>query len=172
MNELLNVPNAHVDFAGPEGFLGTRASLMLDLVFLAMFLVILVMAWSIYLVKYRQQYALHKKIQLGIAIVLAIAVTAFEVEMRIYGWQERAIGSLDGIVSSLVWTALYIHLFFAISSVIIWPVVIFRALKRFDSPPVPNEHSRAHRLGGRVAAFFMLMTSVTGWVFYWVAFVK
>ena len=35
------------EFHGINGFLGTRASIMLDVVFLAMFLVLPVLAWSI-----------------------------------------------------------------------------------------------------------------------------
>ena len=38
------------DYGGINGFLGTRASLMLDVVFLAMFVVVPVLAGSVYLV--------------------------------------------------------------------------------------------------------------------------
>ena len=39
---------------------------MLDVVFLAMFAIMPVMSWSIWLVRHRQHYALHKRIQLGL----------------------------------------------------------------------------------------------------------
>ena len=48
---------------GIDGFLGTRASFMLDVVALAMAVLLPVLGWSIYLVKYRQKYALHKRVQ-------------------------------------------------------------------------------------------------------------
>ena len=79
-----------MDYPGIDGFLGTRASLMLDVVFLAMFVVVPVMLWSIYQVKYRRRYLLHKRVQLTLALVLLAAVTLFEVDMRIHGWQQRA----------------------------------------------------------------------------------
>ena len=63
-----------MDYPGIEGFLGTRASLMLDVVFLAMFAVLPVMGWSIYQVRYRQRYRLHKRVQIALGVILAVAV--------------------------------------------------------------------------------------------------
>ena len=146
---------------------------MLDLVFLAMFLVVPLLGWSILLAK-RGKYALHKRVQLTLAFVLLVAVTAFELEMRIVGWTERA-------EPSPYWTgpewndaihySLGIHLFFAIPTAVLWLVVIVRALRQFPQPPEPGPHSSAHRFWAAWAAFEMLMTAVTGWVFYWLAFV-
>ncbi len=160
----------NIDFPGFDGYLGTRASLMLDTVFLAMFVVIVIMGWSIYQVRYRRRYALHKRTQLTLATVLLIAVVAFEIEMRVYGWEDRAAGELGGSASSTVWSALYVHLVFAITSAVLWPVVIYRALRRFPKPPAPGEHSRSHNFWARLAALDMLLTAITGWVFYVLAF--
>ena len=49
---------------------------MLDVVFLAMFVVVPVMLYSIYLVRYRRRYRLHKRLQLGLGLILLMAVTA------------------------------------------------------------------------------------------------
>ena len=133
-----------IDFPGMDGFLGTRASLMLDVVFVAMFVVIAVMGWSIYQVRVHNRFALHKWVQLGLAAVLLVAVTAFEVDMRLYGWEERAAGELGGSANALVWKALYTHLVFAITSSMLWPVVIYRAWRQFPATPTPNQHSRSH----------------------------
>ncbi len=62
------------DFPGFDGFLGTRASFMLDFVFSAMFVVIAVMAWSVYQVRFHRRYQLHKWIQLTLAAVLLFRV--------------------------------------------------------------------------------------------------
>jgi uncharacterized membrane protein YozB (DUF420 family) len=91
--------------------------------------------------------------------------------MQIYGWQDRAAGVVGGTPSPRVWAALYIHLFFAVTTVVLWPVVIVRALRNFPSPPAPSPHSLWHRRWGRIAAIDLLLTAVTGWVFYVLAFV-
>lgn len=165
------MPSTNLEFPGLDGFLGTRASFMLDFVFTAMFVVIAVMAWSIYLVRYRRQFQLHKWIQLALATVLLLAVCLFEIDMRLHGWEDRAAGEMGGSASPQVWDALYLHLVFAISSAVLWPLVIIRAWKHFPVPPAPNAHSRSHLFWARLAALDMVLTSVTGWVFYWLAFV-
>jgi putative membrane protein len=180
-------------YPGINGFLGTRASIMLDIVLLAMFAVVPVMAWSIWLVRYRQRWALHKRIQLGLLLVLGIAVLLFEIDMRfISGWRERAMPSpyyesvstagpfwdavclkLLGMerVPGALFRALAVHLVFAVSTTVLWVFTAVRAVKRFPKPPAPNEYSPWHRVWGRLAAADMTMTAITGWIFYWLAFV-
>lgn len=159
-------------YPGIDGFLGTRGSLMLDVVFIAMFLVVPLLGWSIWLAKQRR-FQLHKKIQLTLATVLLLAVTAFELEMRIIGWEARAQES--PYWSGPAWDdwvhfSLGIHLFFAIPTAFLWLIVVVRALRQFPRPPAPNQHSRSHRFWASLAAFEMCMTALTGWIFYWLAF--
>jgi uncharacterized membrane protein YozB (DUF420 family) len=159
------------DFVGIDGFLGTRASLMLDVLFLTMFAVVLVLAWSVYQVKYVHRYQLHKRVQCVLAAILLVVVLLFEIDTRIHGWEDRAAGVAGGSASSAAWTALTIHLAFAISAVILWPLVLFRALRSFPNPATPSRHSPWHIRWARIAAIDMILTAITGWVFYWLAFV-
>jgi putative membrane protein len=77
-----------------DGFLGTRASVMLDVVFVAMFGIVPVLCWSIYQVKYRRRYGLHKRVQVILAAVLLLTVAAFEIDMQVFtDWKERAAAS-------------------------------------------------------------------------------
>ena len=162
------MPSSNV-FPGIDGFLGTRASLMLDVVFLAMFAVVPVMLWSIYQVKFRQRYLLHKRLQLTLAGILLVAVAAFEVDMQwISGWEPRA--SRDGKVPSTVWIALYVHLFFAITTAVLWVFVVVQALRQIPDPPTPCPYSGRHRFWATLAAVDLCLTSLTGWVFYLLAF--
>lgn len=144
---------------------------MMDVVLVAMFVVVPVLLWSIYLVRYRRRYLLHKKIQIVLSTLLFLAVAAFEIEVRFFGWQERAAGGPEGSIPSIVWPVLWVHLCFAVSTFILWIVVVSAAMWRFPSPPAPGEHSRFHRFWARLAAIDMCLTAVTGSLFYWVAFV-
>jgi putative membrane protein len=159
-------------YPGINGFLGTRATLVLDLLFLAMFVVVLVLGWSISQVKYRRRFQLHKWVQVTLGVVLLTAVILFEVDIRLHGWEDRAAGQLGGHASRQVWIALYIHLFFAVTSVFLWPVVIVRALRHIPDPPAPSPHSDWHKRWGWLAALDMLLTAVTGWTFYYLAFIR
>ena len=156
-------------YPGIDGFLGTRASLMLDVVFLAMFVVLPVLGWSIYLVKVRRNYRLHKQVQVTLGVVLLAAVTLFELDMRVNGWTGRAEPSpywSDGTVGNV----LAVHLVFAVTTAVLWIVVVTRALRNFPSPPLPGPHSAWHKRWGWIAAVDMALTSLSGWVFYWLAF--
>ena len=160
-------------FSGVNGFLGTRGSLMLDTVFLAMLAVLPVMGISIWLVKYRRKFQLHKIIQLTLASALLLAVVAFEIEVRVTGWTDRALPSpywQDGRWNDWIDASLAVHLCFAIPTPLLWMVVIVQALRRFPKPPRPNEYSRRHAIWAWLAAIAMSLTAITGWVFYWLAF--
>jgi hypothetical protein len=157
------------DYGGINGFLGTRASLMLDVVFLAMFVVVPVLAFSVYLVKVKGRYQLHKQIQVTLGLVLLAAVTLFEIDMRVNGWQQRAVES-PYWAGNIVRNALIVHLVFAVSTAVLWIAVIVRALRNFPSPPQPGPHSVWHKRWGWAAAIDMALTSLTGWIFYWLAF--
>jgi putative membrane protein len=159
---------------GIDGFLGTRATFMLDVVALAMVAVLPLLGLSVALVKYRRNYALHKRIQLTLGSVLLVIVMLFEIDMRVNGWRDRAAASpYAGQEGSTDWVfvALGIHLCFAVTTALLWAIVIIRALRHFPKPPAPNAHSPWHRRYGKLAALDMLGTAVTGWIFYWLAFV-
>ena len=150
---------------------------MLDFVFVALFAIIPVMAWSIWLVKFRrpdQTYKCewHKRIQLALAAILLVAVVAFEVDMRFItkDWRSLAMAS-PYYASKLVDYSLWIHLCFAVPTPLLWVFVIVRALQKFPQPAAPCAYSSRHMLWGRIAATALFMTALTGWVFYWLAFV-
>lgn len=148
---------------------------MLDIVFLAMFVIVPVMLYSIYLVRYQRRYQLHKQIQLALGTVLLIAVTAFETEQFLVPWEDRATPSpyfhSDNQWTSPVGISLLVHLSFAIPTFFLWIYVMVQAWRKFPPNPVPNDYSPKHRLLARLAAFSMTMTAITGWVFYYLAFV-
>jgi hypothetical protein len=158
-----------------NGFLPTRASFMLDFVFLAMFVIVPLLALSVYLVRARRQFLWHRRLQLTLATVLLLAVLAFEIDMRFFtDWEALATASPYYTAEGWnpVWYSLVVHLGFAIPTLVLWIFVVFRALRGFPQHPSPSAHSRSHIFWGRLAGLGMAMTAITGWVFYWLAFVS
>jgi hypothetical protein len=162
-------------YPGIDGFLGTRGSLMLDVVFLAMFVVTPLLLVSVWLVKQRRRHLLHKRLQLALAAVLLTAVLLFEIDIRLNDWEPRAEPS-PYFDAEHQWTcpagiSLIVHLSFAVPTLVLWIVVVARALRGFSRPPAPGPHSAAHARWGWLATIGMVLTAVTGWLFYWLAFV-
>ena len=159
-------------YPGIDGFLGTRAPLILDVLCLAMLGVVVVLCWSVYQVKIRRRYSLHKWTQVTLGVILLVVVILFEIDIRLHGWEDRAAGAIGARAPHSAIIALYVHLVFAISTVVLWPTTIVLALRNFPNPPVPCAHSRIHIPLARTAAADMVLTAFTGWIFYYVAFVR
>ncbi len=96
-------------------------------------------------------------------------VVLFELEVRIYGWRQFAEPS--PFYDTILFPVLYVHLFFAISTPLLWIYTIVGAVRRFAKPPRPNDYSPRHRRVARLAAIAMLCTAFTSWTFYYLAFV-
>jgi uncharacterized membrane protein YozB (DUF420 family) len=155
--------------AGLDGFLGTRASIGMDVVLVGLIALLPVLAWSIAAVR-RGDYRLHKKLQLFIAAALAAAIVVFEIDVRLVSdWKLRAAASPHwprGVLAALA-----VHLVFAVSTFVLLVWVLWEALTRVPTPPQPGAHGPRHRRMARLAAADLVLTAVTGTVFYWLAFV-
>lgn len=161
-----------------NGFLGFDTSLMLDVVVTALALVVPVLVASLYLVKVRRNYVWHRNLQVALGLVLLVAVGAFEVDLQIvHGGWENIVNKPDqpprleseglNFVRKLLW----VHLVFAISTPFLWAATLGLALTKFPSPPVPGPHSRIHKPLAWISTIDLVLTSVTGLVFYYFAFV-
>ncbi|MFM1902345.1 MAG: hypothetical protein RLZZ440_245 [Planctomycetota bacterium] len=157
---------------GIDGFLsllGSRASLGMDVVLVGLVALLPVLAWSVQAVR-GGRFELHKRLQLFIVAALAVAILVFEVDVRLISdWKLRARPS-PYWPGGVLW-ALGIHLVFAVSTFVLWTWVVWEAVTRFPNPPRPAEHGPRHRRMARLAALDLLMTAVTGVIFYWLAFV-
>jgi len=164
------LPDSVPPIFADQGLLPTRGSLVLDLIVCAIGLALAVLAFSIYSVRVRRNYALHRQIQTVLSIVLLIAVVAFEIDVRFLTDWRAAAEKSPFYASGWVDRVLWIHLSFAIPTPFIWGWIFYRAWKGFR-PLEPGAHSRFHRRWGWIAASLMALTVVTGWLFYWMAFV-
>ena len=144
----------------PPGFLGTRADVLLDLVIVSLVVVVPVLIYS--WLKVRQKhYALHKGVQLTLLIVLAVAVGAFEANMRMLGgiFTATSASSYAGTGTLNFW--IWFHTALAISTTLVWLVLAVVSTRRFPKPPQPNDFSSTHRFWGRLGMIIMALTGLT-----------
>ena len=158
-----------IDLMG-DGFLPlSRAPLLLDLLVLAMIPVLTLQGLSIVLVKRFKRFRWHKNLQITLAVLLGLVLSVFELEMRNSSWAERAEPSR--YYETLVYPILVFHLIIAITTTLLWIVTVTTALRRFPDPPRPAAFSASHIKLARFTASGTLLTALTGWLFYFVAFV-
>ena len=163
------IENESIVLPGFDGFLGSRASIGMDVVIVGLVLLLPILVISIMAVK-QGRYRLHKSLQIFIMVALLAAILVFEIDIRLFSdWRVRATPSPYWPIG--VGTALAVHLVFAVSTLVLLLWVLVEALLRFPKPPVPGSHSKRHRLMARLAAADLLVTTVTGGFFYWLAFV-
>jgi putative membrane protein len=144
----------------PQGFLGTRADFLMDVVILALVAVVPLVLYNWSLAR-RGQYGIHKTLQVSLAVLLAVVVGLFEYNLRLQGgiFEATKASSYAGSFTLDFW--IYFHTFFAITTIIVWATLIVLSLRRFPSPPVPGAFSATHRRWGRIGMIWMLVTGVT-----------
>ncbi len=159
-----------------HGFLGYRSTFMLDFVVSALLLIVPLLLFSLYTVKIKRNFSLHKLLQIVLGAVLLVAVTAFEIDVQLMhgGWQNivnQRETPLTPEQLKYVREVLYVHLIFAVSTPFFWATTLFLALKRIPKPPVPCAHSSLHKKLGWISTIDITLTSLTGLYWYYVAFV-
>ena len=149
----------------PPGFLGTRADILLDLVIVSLVVVVPVLAYSWMKVRQRR-YSLHKGMQLTLLIVLGVAVTAFEINMRMLGgiFEATRASAYAGTATLDFW--IWFHTACAIATTVLWIALAILSVRRFPRPPVPNDFSARHRFWGRTGMILMGLTGVTSLPLY------
>ncbi len=153
----------------PQGFLGTRADLLMDIVIVALVAVVPIVLYNWQLAR-RGQYARHKTLQISLALLLAAVVGLFEVNLRLQGgiFAATRASAYAGTPTLDFW--IYFHTFFAVTTLFLWTGLILVSLRRFANPPVPGAFSARHRLWGRLGMIWMLVTGVTSLPVYFYGF--
>lgn len=156
-----------------QGFLPYNAPLMMDVVIIALLFVTPGLIYGLILV-HQKKYALHAKVMTALGVAVFLVVIAFEIDLRIHGGIEKI---LDTIGRTKAYTdgfrtLLNIHLFFAITTCIIWIITMVGAIKNFSfDNPQPNAYSKIHKTLGRLTVLDILGVATTGVAVYYFAFV-
>ena len=151
-----------------EGFLGTRAPLIIDILAVSLVAVIIMQVVSLIFIK-QKKFAKHKRIQMTIGIVMGIFVLCFELQMRIFGWRHLAEDSPYFRYLSLSILTSTPDLCCP-NRFVLWVITIIGAKKNFPTPARPSKYSMIHKRLGKVSVVMTLGTCLSAWLFYWLAF--
>lgn len=147
----------------------SRAHWAIDALALAMLVVIPLSMVSFSIVKFFRQTRLHLWLQVAISVVMGVFLLAFELSIRIVGWREQA--EVSPYYESYLLALLFLHLLCAVPAVGLWYYTLYKALKEFSFSAKPGKYSMMHRRMGWVSYLFLLMANLTGYGFYYLAFI-
>ena len=145
----------------------SRASLVFDVVFVSLLALLVLVVASLWAVS-RGQYRVHKGCQLVSTLALAVVLVYFEIDIRQSGWTHLATPS--PYYHTILFPFLYMHIGVASIALFLWTTTLWHALRRFSHPPIPGAFSHRHRRQGKWAIRSLVATAITGWMFYWMAF--
>lgn len=153
-----------------QGFLGTRADWLMDVVIVSLVIIIPVILFSWFRVR-NFDYRLHKGIQVWLTATLTVVVLLFELDLRLSGGMAELTKASRFFNTLVLDLSTYIHLFFSVTTAIIWIALVLVSLRRFAKPPAPKKgFSGAHKFWGKLGMIWMIMTGVTGLELYIVGF--
>ena len=158
-----------------DGFLGYKSSFMLDVVVCALVVLVPVIAFSLYQVRWRRNYTLHRNLQILLGVILLVAVTAFEIDVQlVHGGWEKIVQKRPTPPERIEFLrrVLWVHLVFAVATPLLWGYTLVMALKQFPKLPEPCAYSRMHRVLGWVSTVDIVLTSITGLAFYYLAIIR
>lgn len=153
-----------------ESFLlNSRSSFSLDLISCSMLIAVLLQLCSVYFVRVRQNYRLHKRLQSLLSFALFALLIVFEIDIRLNGWQHQA--KQSPYFAGVLFPMLYVHILIAVATACFWSATFWLAWKRAPNPPQPGGFSFQHRRMARLSVMLLFATTCTGWLFYWMAFI-
>jgi uncharacterized membrane protein YozB (DUF420 family) len=147
-----------------EGFLGTRADLIIDLVMTVSGFLPAIMMFTFYLAA-RGKRKLHKNIQLGLLLLVTFLVVALEVDVR--SGDLQAAGALSAYHDSMILSVVFIiHLLFATTTFVGWIWLVVKSAKLYPK----GFKSFNHKKWGKILFVDVVLTVITGWILYIMVF--
>lgn len=137
---------------------------------LVILIVLPLLAISWWAVAKKRAYRWHKGLQIAQAGILGTVLLAFEWEIRRHDW--RAAAEMSPYYDVWVQPVVVLHLAFAIPCAVLWVVTLTGALRHFPRPIRTSSYAVQHRKLGRLTVMATIGTALTGWLFFWLAFVS
>lgn len=143
---------------------------MLDVVMISLIFVVPALLFSIFQVKVRRNYGLHKKLQVILCLAVFAVVALFEVDMQMQGGFWVMAKDSPYVDTAFLKNLLIVHLFFSISTTFLWIITFVTAMWLFPSPVGPGSFSGKHKVLAWLSVVDMVATVVTGLMVYYYGF--
>jgi putative membrane protein len=153
----------------PQGFLGTRADLLTDVITVGYGVIPLVLYLSALRAR-RGEYRLHRAVQCACLAALTVILVLFEVNIRLRGGSQALFVSSSFAETPLLRATLLVHLAIAVSTYLAWVGLTVVSWRRFERS-LPGAFGATHRIIGKGVIAGNVATAITGVWLYVVGFV-
>ncbi|WNC72152.1 hypothetical protein RGQ13_18830 [Thalassotalea psychrophila] len=155
----------------PQGFFGTRADLMMDLVIVAFIIImpLLVISWR---TARSGNHLGHAKMQISLSVILAVAVVIFELDLKLSGGMAVLTKDSTYFGTNTLNYWMWGHTLIAIITTLLWAVLVILSIKKFKLPPntKTNPFRKFHRPLGYCGMISMFATGLTSFPLYYYGF--
>jgi uncharacterized membrane protein YozB (DUF420 family) len=159
-----------MSFLNIPGFLGSRASILMDTILVVILLLPFILIWSIGLVR-KGQHELHKQVQAILLCAVLIAVIIFELQIRLSGGSGSLIKGSRFADNVYFLTLLYSHIAISVWTFTLWTGNILHANIQWKNKTLPGQARIRHRLIGKIIFIGTCLTAISGFAVYLFAFV-
>ncbi len=153
----------------PQGFLGTRADILTDLITVGYGLIPLILYLSSLRAR-RGEYRLHRNVQCICLAALTVILVLFEVNIRMRGGSDALYVASSFAETPILRITLLVHLAIAVSTYLGWLGLTVASWRRFELT-LPGSFGSLHRTLGRWIIAGNIATAITGAWLYIVGFV-
>lgn len=154
----------------PAGFLGSRGDVLIDLVILSFAIILPLLIFSWFQARC-QNYGLHRRLQLGLALLLAVAVVLFEIDLKLSGGIFALTRESAYADTAILIGLIYGHTAVAVASVVVWAPLLVFSIRRFGNPLRTGDFGRVHRFWGRTGMVLMMASGLSAMPLYYLGFV-
>ena len=155
---------------GSAGLLGSRATAAVDVAYLLLLAIVPLFVWSLEALLVRRNYLLHKRIQLALTPPFLIASGILGCDFLLGDWRQRAVKAAGEAIAPVTLMTLAIHVAFLATSLLIWVVLFFAAIRRIPNPPGPCKFGPTYLFWIVLLGLQTFLAMLTGWEFYMLAY--
>ncbi len=154
----------------PQGFFGTRADVLMDVVFVSTLATPFIVVWGIGFAR-RGDFRRHRAVQTTLLAVLLVAVVLFEVDVRLSGGSGSLMKGSSYAGTGWLRGVTLAHVLANVVTFFTWLVLVVKSWRRFETPALPGTWGPRHRLLGRLVFAGLVFGAVSAVVMYVLGFV-
>lgn len=151
----------------PDGFLGTRADVLMDVAIIVFTALPFVLIFGIRYARHRH-FMKHRRFQTAAALLVLLLLVLFELDIRLCGGSQAFI-SKSSFSAGFVRTFLICHVAIALLTGASWLALIVRSRARFLGS-LPGTFSARHRWWGWLTFVGVCLLSSSGFALYMLLF--